>query len=408
MANGIDISQIKDKAEKYFSKGQFSSSLDAYLSIKTQAGKDPRIYLRLGDIYRKLNKSQEAVEEYKNAAEVFVKQGFIVKAIAVFKMIIDIDPSKTDVQKRLADLYAKQGLGQKPEPIPAKIEGPKPEAPPAERKKKIPRTPLFSDLNADELSEVIDKINVANFSNGDFVFKEGDKGESIYIIAAGTVEVICRDKDGKEIVVDKLGEGDFFGEFGFFSHGIRMASIRAAGNVDILELSKDRMNAIAEMHRPRVSEVLFDFYKERVADRLLALSPLFGQLTAKDRKVVLSKVIPEAYEAGDIIIKEGEIGDAMYLIKDGSVEVSSYDSKKGKVVVAALKEGEFFGEIGLATMKPRTATVTAITKTELVLFSRIMIKEIIERYPAAKKVLEGFVKSRVTDIAKLKSGTVLT
>lgn len=407
MANGTDISAVKDKAEKYFSKGQFSSSLDAYLSIKTQAGKDPRIYLRLGDIYRKLNKSQEAVEEYKNAAEVFVKQGFIVKAIAVFKMIIDIDPSKADVQKRLADLYAKQGLGQKPEPIPTKIEGPKPEAQPAP-KRKIPRTPLFSDLNADELSEVIDKINVANFSNGDFVFREGDKGESIYIIAAGTVEVICRDKDGKEIVVDKLGEGDFFGEFGFFSHGIRMASIRAAGDVDILELSKDRMNEIAETHRPRVSEVLFNFYKERVADRLLALSPLFGQLTAKDRKVVLSKVIPEAYEAGDIIIKEGEIGDAMYLIKEGTVEVSSHDSKKGKVVVAALKEGEFFGEIGLATMKPRTATVTAIAKTELVLFSRTMIKEIIERYPATKKVLEGFVKSRVADIAKLKSGTVLT
>lgn len=407
MANGIDISSVKDKAEKFFSKGQFSSSLDAYLSIKKQAEKDPRIYLRLGDIYRKLNKSQEAVEEYKNAAEVFVKQGFIVKAIAVFKMIIDIDPSKTDVQKRLADLYAKQGLGQKPEPIPAKIEGPKPEAQPVS-KKKIPRTPLFSDLNADELSEVIDKINVANFSNGDFIFREGDKGESIYIIAAGEVEVICRDKDGKEIVVDKLGEGDFFGEFGFFSHGVRMASIRAAGDVDILELSKERMNEIAETHRPRVSEVLFNFYKERVADRLLALSPLFGQLTAKDRKVVLSKVIPEAYEAGDIIIKEGEIGDAMYLIKDGSVEVSTQDSKKGKVVVAALKEGEFFGEIGLATMKPRTATVTAITKNELVLFSRIMIKEIIERYPATKKVLEGFVKSRVTDIAKLKAGTVLT
>lgn len=407
MANGIDISSVKDKAEKFFSKGQFSSSLDAYLSIKKQAEKDPRIYLRLGDIYRKLNKPQEAVEEYKSAAEVFVKQGFIVKAIAVFKMIIDIDPSKTDVQKRLSDLYAKQGIGQKPEPIPTKIEGPKPEAQPVS-KKKTPRTPLFSDLNADELSEVIDKINVSNFSNGDFVFREGDKGESIYIIAAGTVEVICRDKDGKEIVVDKLGEGDFFGEFGFFSNGIRMASIRAAGDVDILELSKDRMNEIAEKHRPRVSEVLFDFYKERVADRLLALSPLFGQLTAKDRKVVLSKVIPETYEAGDIIIKEGEIGDAMYLIKEGTVEVSSHDSKKGKVVVAALKEGEFFGEIGLATMKPRTATVTATAKTELVLFSRTMIKEIIERYPATKKVLEGFVKSRVADIAKLKSGTVLT
>ncbi|HBO84182.1 MAG TPA: hypothetical protein DD641_04260 [Deltaproteobacteria bacterium] len=406
MANGADISAIKDKAEKYFAKGQFSYALETYQSIKKYSEKDPRIYLRLGDIYRKLKKSHDAIEEYKSAAEVFVRQGFIVKAIAVLKMIIDMDPTKTDVQKRLSELYAKQGMGQKGEEIPKKVEGPKPEKITAP-KKKIPRTPLFSDLTVEELDEVISKINVVNFSPGGFIFMESDRGESIYIIAEGAVEVICRDKGNNEIIVDKLGEGDFFGEFGFFSNGVRKAAIRAVNDVEVLELSKESMKEI-EKHYPRVSEALFNFYRERVADRLFALSPLFEPLSSKDRKVVLNRLTAHVYKRGEMIVREGEIGDKMYLIKEGGVEVSVNDPKKGKVVIASLMEGEFFGEIGLATCKPRTATVTAVTDTELVVISRAVIREILAKYPEIKKVLEGVVRSRVADIMKLRSGMILT
>ena len=100
-----DYNKIKDKAEKYFAKGKFKDAFSTYEKIKSYGDKDPRIYLRLGDISRKLGDIDTTVSYYKMAADVFVKQGFIIKAVAVCKMIVGIDPTQKDVEHRLADLY---------------------------------------------------------------------------------------------------------------------------------------------------------------------------------------------------------------------------------------------------------------------------------------------------------------
>ena len=62
----------------------------------------------------------------------------------------------------------------------------------------------------------------------------------------------------------------------------------------------------------------------------------------------------------------------------------------------------FFGEIALATNRPRTANVTALTDIEVVAFSRLLIKDILERYPKIKDLLEDVIKDRVTERYKLK------
>src|SRR3989304_5146231 len=100
------ISTVKDKAENYFNKGKFKDALSAYEQIRPEGKKDPRIFIRIGDIHRKLEDAPGAVEAYKEAVETFAKQGFIIKAIGVCKMIMQIDPSQEVVQKRLAKLYS--------------------------------------------------------------------------------------------------------------------------------------------------------------------------------------------------------------------------------------------------------------------------------------------------------------
>ena len=92
----------------------------------------------------------------------------------------------------------------------------------------------------------------------------------------------------------------------------------------------------------------------------------------------------------------------MYLIKEGKVRVWLNDALKGNIEVTTLGEGDFFGEIALATSRPRVANVTATTDTELVLFSRPMIKDILAKYPDIKKIMEDVIKARVTDVIKVK------
>ena len=396
--NEQTISSVKSKAEAYFSKGKLKEAIEAYESIKSYAGKDPRISLRIGEIYRKIGKNNEAIDAYKLAADTFITQGFITKAIGVCKVIMDIDPSQADVQRKIAELYTKKGFvagtGKK-------AEEEKPAGDAGREAGKFPRTPLFSDLGRDELVTLIGKVRYQTVSQGEFVFKEGDSGDSIYIINSGEVEIISRDRRGNDVVLSTLKEGDFFGEFGFFSNARREASVRAKSPASMLEIVKKDIADIIERHR-RVAGVIFDFYKERVVDRLMALSSVFEPVTTGDRKIILARLTSSKYESGATIVRQGDIGDTMYLIKEGKVRVWLNDALKGNIEVTTLGEGDFFGEIALATSRPRVANVTAITDTELVLFSRPMIKDILAKYPDIKKIMEDVIKARVTDVIKVK------
>src|SRR3989338_2265858 len=400
MAQGLkEIAAIKDKAEAYFSKGKLKDALEIYESIKFYSNKEPRITLRIGDIYRKIGKNNEAINAYKLSVNAFVLQGFVTKAIGVCKVIMDIDPSQTDIQKKIAELYTSKGG------VPAeekRVEEVKQDGKIAEdRVERFPRTPLFSDLTKDELIALISKVKHHAISPGTLIFQEGANGDSIYIINSGTVEIVGKDKTGNDIVLASLKEGDFFGEFGFFSNSRREASVRASSTVNLLEIIKGDVNDIVERHK-RVAEVLFDFYKERVVDRLMALSPVFKPLTPADRKEILARLTHEKFEQGKNIINEGEIGDTMFLIKEGKVKVWVKNPEKGTVNMAELEEGDFFGEIALATSHPRIANVTAVADTELVLFSRPMIKDILGKYPEIKNILEDIIKARVADVMKLR------
>lgn len=75
------------------------------------------------------------------------------------------------------------------------------------------------------------------------------------------------------------------------------------------------------------------------------------------------------YEKGEVIFHEGDIGDTMYIIQSGAVEISK-SQNNNKAVLALLEQGNFFGEMALIDKHPRTATATAISRSRLLPFTR--------------------------------------
>jgi CRP-like cAMP-binding protein len=133
---------------------------------------------------------------------------------------------------------------------------------------------------------------------------------------------------------------------------------------------------------PQVKEVMLKFYKERVLDNLLALSPLTSSLTVEDRQKLIDKFQLKEADPGEVIVKEGDPGDSMYLIKSGKVEVTTLDPKdRRRLTLARLSTGEFFGEVSLIKNKPRTATITALNPTELLHLDRARFDELSKNHP---------------------------
>lgn len=377
----------KDRAERLFAKGRYREALEAYERIESCGEKDPRVYLRIGDIERKLEDTVSAIAYYRKASESFIRLGFIVKAVAVCKMIINLNPSEEDAQRRLAELHA-MNTGA-------------PGACGAGPAARLPRTPLFSDLTEKEFLEAVRKVRSREIPAGDYLFHEGDRGDSIYILAEGAVEVEGRAKDGVKAKVAVLKDGDIFGEFGFFLNSRRTTDVRAVKRSTVLELTKGDLDEMIKKHK-RVEAVLFDFYKERVVDRLMALSEVFRCMSAEDRKRVLCGVTTRRFQEGSVVVNEGEAGDTMYLIKSGRVSVTVKGAGRAGRRLTGLEEGDFFGEIALATNRPRLATVKALSDLELVAFSRPVIKDILSGYPEMKASLEKVIKNRLVDIIKAR------
>src|SRR4051812_33621206 len=104
----MDLRKLKEKASEAFAKGKFGKAAEAYDEYCKADPKDLQARLRMGDAWAKAGKKEKAIESYAWAAEGFAKDGFLPRAIAASKLILELDPAHKGVQKMLADLYARK------------------------------------------------------------------------------------------------------------------------------------------------------------------------------------------------------------------------------------------------------------------------------------------------------------
>jgi tetratricopeptide (TPR) repeat protein len=97
-------------AQKLVEKGAFEKAIKEYLRVVQEDASDVRIWLKIGDLYAKIGKKQEATETYQRVAQFYSDQGFYLKSVAVYKQILKLDPRLVDVNQRLAELYKQLGL----------------------------------------------------------------------------------------------------------------------------------------------------------------------------------------------------------------------------------------------------------------------------------------------------------
>ncbi|MBA3460036.1 MAG: tetratricopeptide repeat protein [Deltaproteobacteria bacterium] len=99
-----------DAARKFVDKGQIDKAVKEYLRIVNEDPKDVRVWLKIGDLYAKKGEKQNATETYLKVARFYHEQGFFLKAVAVYKQILKLDPRLVDVILKLAELYKQLGL----------------------------------------------------------------------------------------------------------------------------------------------------------------------------------------------------------------------------------------------------------------------------------------------------------
>ena len=135
---------------------------------------------------------------------------------------------------------------------------------------------------------------------------------------------------------------------------------------------------------------------EPLFSRPLPKSPLFEVLGDVEREAIVKEMEIESHDEGSVIISEGDPGTSMYLIASGEVKVYTRSSGPagGALYLARLGEGDFFGEVSVLTGKPRTATITASQRTELLRLDKDKLDGVLSKHPGIRKVLDDFYRKR--------------
>ncbi|MGD0566354.1 MAG: cyclic nucleotide-binding domain-containing protein [Candidatus Goldiibacteriota bacterium] len=115
----------------------------------------------------------------------------------------------------------------------------------------------------------------------------------------------------------------------------------------------------------------------------------FYSLNIMDLDALIKALKKRKARAGEVIIKQGEIGDKFYLIGSGAVSVSINNKK-----VTELGDGDFFGEMALVTDLPRTATITVLEPTDLFLLYKKDFKKILLSKPKIAHIINEVLEQR--------------
>ncbi|HEX4385837.1 MAG TPA: cyclic nucleotide-binding domain-containing protein, partial [Myxococcales bacterium] len=185
--------------------------------------------------------------------------------------------------------------------------------------KKVPakKVPLFDDLTQDAFVELVNKLDYHRQVPGQLIIREGDPGRSFYVIVEGRVRIYKTGEDGKEITLAHLGEGAFFGEMALLSGAPRAANVVAEEDTELLEVTDVVLRELAAKHPPVVNS-LKTFYRQRLLNNVMAISPLFKDFDPQERKAIAEKFRMKQAAPNEVMITEGKSSDGLYVVLHGS------------------------------------------------------------------------------------------
>ncbi|WFD31933.1 hypothetical protein MSPP1_002975 [Malassezia sp. CBS 17886] len=221
-------------------------------------------------------------------------------------------------------------------------------------------TLLFRHLDPDALSTALGAMKEVQRHTGEIVIKQGNQGDYFYVIESGELEVYVLppgtdpavalaappDQLGRKAVT--LGAGASFGELALLYMQPRAASVMAVTDCTLWAL--DRVTFRSILTQTSVN-------RRSMFQNFLSQVPLFQKLEEGDRVRIADVLEIEEYNAGEVVVREGEPGTHFYIIIHGVAEVH----KAGDAAhpVGKLQRGDYFGELALMSSSPRAATVLA-------------------------------------------------
>ena len=350
MANKKD--RLTNELSKYVGLGQWAKAVQTLQSLIHLEPTNTHYYLRMGDYSLKAGNKPAAIKSYYEAADMYVKAGFSVKAIATYKMILKIAPGETEATALMKSVsIAFGGIAFDPSFL-------------------VPQTPKTTLKESTESEPATEN-------------DELDRGELSEEAVLPVVEPPVPD----------------------FPVPVPEISLPEPLADSLQDSVPNRLELVEEpeLPEPAAPSPLFAFVPPVAVMKLTEkknIDQLFASFTQEEFGAIVEKLEPLEFMDGERVIAEGDEGDGMYVITRGGGKVVK-EHKGQEVEMCDLGEGEFFGELSLLAGGLRSASVFAKGETEALRLKSSDLFEMIKQYPRMKTVLEQFALAMRTKMRDL-------
>jgi len=248
----------------------------------------------------------------------------------------------------------------------------------------IRETYLFKDLDEDVLKDLSEDLTWVSLEPGENLFYQGDQSDSTYLVIYGLLNVAINLDDGSELFVGENKPGQLVGEMGVFTGQSRTASIYAdtTASAGLVKIPESGFSRIASTNPAALAQVGETIRQRLFRNELAEMLPnLFGELDEETFNDIEAEAEWVQISRGDVLIKQGEPGDSMYILIRGRLQARVTIEEGVQVVVGEITPGESVGEMAMFTGEPRTADVTAVRDTALVKFNKAGFDRLMDKYP---------------------------
>jgi CRP-like cAMP-binding protein len=199
--------------------------------------------------------------------------------------------------------------------------------------------------------------------------------------------------DGNWVDKAKLSPGDTFqlGEADFYFFDMEVAQ----GKSQFLEAMKILLAAVEEEADQNRAEQRL----QRIQD-VIARIPFLSSLGEADYGELVENAAFHLFDAGELVIRQGELGGSIYVVLDGKVRVFTKDQRDNDLDLTVLGPSEFFGEMSVLSGELRARSVAALDTTVLAEFSFSTMLKLRRTHPAVEKELVKYRNDRLQDMEK--------
>jgi CRP/FNR family cyclic AMP-dependent transcriptional regulator len=168
------------------------------------------------------------------------------------------------------------------------------------------RVSLFSELSGEELEKVARVAVPRSYPAGTIILREGDPGDTCYILRSGGARVVRQHADGRAITLTNLGPGEIFGELAMFDGEVRSATVEAIDDVQAIAILAGDLKRLLNDH-PEIAVKLLGALAERLRETNARISRQSFQKVSSRVAGVLVELVETGTRAGRAAPPAGEV-----------------------------------------------------------------------------------------------------